>query len=129
MTTLPHSPLHGLTLPEHDHAPTIDPTSLLISDHAVQRYRERVERVPRWLALRRLRAYGGSAAWARRPPAWTHLQVLHGATIYGSPPARPDVCLLARDGVVVTVLSRRFLAAGGAPIGPPVALPAPREHR
>ena len=129
MTTLPHPPLHGLTLPEYDNAPTIDPQSLLISDHAVQRYRERVERVPRWLALRRLRTYSGSASWTRRPPAWTHLQVLHSDTVYGSPPARPDVCLLARDGAVVTVLSRRFLAEGGTPTGPLVAVPAQRGRR
>ena len=55
--------------------------------------------------------------------------VLHPATVYGYGATRPDVCLLARDGAVVTVLSRRFLAAGGASTEPLLAVPAQRTVR
>lgn len=35
--------------------------------------------------------------------------VLHPETRYGYPDRRSDVCLLEREGCVVTVLSERFL--------------------
>ena len=128
MTTPIHPLLHGLTLHERDVVPALDPTTLLITDHAVQRYRERVERVPRWLALRRIRAMIRTASWASRPRSWMTV-VLHPGTVYGYGAARPDVCLLVRDAAVVTVLSRRFLAAGGAPTEPLLTVPAQRNTR
>ena len=103
MTTPIHPLLHGLTLHERDVVPTLDPMALLITDHAVQRYRERVERVPRWLALRRIRAMIRTASWTSRPRSWMAV-VLHSGTVYGYGAARPDVCLLVRDAAVVTVL-------------------------
>ena len=126
MTTPIHPLLHGLTLHERDVVPTLDPMALLITDHAVQRYRERVERVPRWLALRRIRAMIRTASWTSRPRSWMAV-VLHSGTVYGYGAARPDVCLLVRDAAVVTVLSRRFLATGGAPTEPLLAVPAQRN--
>ncbi|MBL8927469.1 MAG: hypothetical protein JNM77_14695 [Pseudonocardia sp.] len=128
MTTPTHPLLQGLTLHNRDLVPAPDPTRLLITDHAVLRYRERVERVPRWLALRRIRAMCSTASWTFRPHSWMTV-VLHPATVYGYGAARPDVCLLVRDGAVVTVLSRRFLAAGGAPTEPLLAAPAQRAAR
>lgn len=128
MTTSTHPVLQGLTLHDRDLVPALDPTQLLITAHAVQRYRERVERVPRWLALRRIRAICSTAAWTFRPRSWMTV-VLHPSTVYGYGANRPDVCLLVRDGAVVTVLSRRFLAAEAAPTEPPLALPAQRIVR
>lgn len=85
----------------------------MISDHAVKRYRERVEGVPRKLAVRRLDSLAGSATWRARPLGWTRV-VLYPGVIYGYSSIRPDVCLLARDGVLLTVLSRRFLSEAEA---------------
>lgn len=48
------------------------------------------------------------ATWQELPRRWTAV-VLHPGTHYGYPSRRLDVCLLERDGVVVTVLSERFL--------------------
>lgn len=99
-------------LPDSD--VVVVPGSLAISDHAVQRYRERVERVPRKLAGRRLDVLACSATWTARPRSWTRV-VLHPKVIYGYSSVRPDVCLLVRGGVLVTVLSRRFLGESGTP--------------
>jgi hypothetical protein len=84
------------------------PGPLVISDHAIQRYRERVEGVPRKLAARRLDELARTAAWRARPLAWTRV-VLHPGVIYGYSVVRRDVCLFAHDGTLLTVMSRRFL--------------------
>ena len=68
--------------------------------------------ISRKLAVRRLEELAGSADWRARPLSWTRV-VLHLGVIYGYARARPDVCLLARDGVLVTVMSRRFLRYAG----------------
>lgn len=81
---------------------------LAVSDHAVLRYRERVERVPRVRARRRLQELAEDAVWEGAPRDWMTV-VLHPNTVYGYPPRRLDVCLLERDGFVVTVVSKRFL--------------------
>lgn len=128
MPTPTHPLLLGLALPEPDLAPTLDTRRLSIADHAVRRYRERVERVPRWLALRRIGAMIDTAAWESRPRSWMPV-VLHQGTVYAYGAARPDVCLLVRDAAVVTVLSRRFLTAGGAPTEPLPAVPTQRNSR
>jgi hypothetical protein len=65
-----------------------------------------------WLAVRRLRELTTTARWRRRPhPGWGI--VLHDGTVYGSTAPRPGLCLIARDGVLRTVLT--------------VAVPAPRR--
>jgi hypothetical protein len=81
---------------------------LAVSDHAVLRYRERVERIPRVRARRRVQELAAEAVWEYQPRDWMTV-VLHPNTVYGYPPRRLDVCLLERDGFVVTVLSERFL--------------------
>jgi hypothetical protein len=81
---------------------------LAVSDHAVLRYRQRVERIPRVQARRRLQGLAAMARWQELPRRWTAL-VLHPGTHYGYLSHRPDVGLLEREGVVVTVLSERFL--------------------
>lgn len=110
-----------LELPAPELAHAIDTGALVVSTHAVQRYRERVERVPRWLATRRLQSLAGTAAWRARPLPWMQI-VIRPGVIYGYSAMRPDVCLLVRGGVVVTVLSRRSLTT-------PVPIPAQRTTR
>ncbi|WP_214401735.1 hypothetical protein [Pseudonocardia lacus] len=92
---------------------THDPADIVLSTHAVQRYRERVEGVSRRLAARRLRRLLASARWRSRPLPWTDV-VLHPGAVYGYSPDRPDVCLLLNGRVLVTVLSRRFLRRSAA---------------
>jgi len=93
--------------------PAHDPAEIVLSTHAVQRYRERVEGVSRRLAARRLRSLLATARWRSRPLPWTDV-VLHPDVVYGYSPARPDVCLLMSGRVLVTVLSRRFLRQSAA---------------
>ena len=81
---------------------------LAVSDHAVLRYRERVEGIPRVRARRRLADLAAEAVWQDAPREWMTV-VLHPGTHYGYASGRPDVCLLEREGFVVTVLSERFL--------------------
>lgn len=72
------------------------------------RYRERVERIARVRARRRVEQLAAEAVWEYEPRDWMTV-VLYPDTVYGYPPRRLDVCLLERDGFVVTVLSQRFL--------------------
>jgi hypothetical protein len=92
-------------------APDLDagPADLAISRHAVRRYQERVEAVPGRLAARRLQQLATTARWRRRPrPGWG--TVLHDGTVYGYSERRPELCLVARDGVLRTVLTLRIPA-------------------
>src|SRR6478672_6239989 len=84
-----------IALPDPDLVTVAGP--VVISDHAIQRYRERVEGVSRKLAARRLHELAHSAAWRARPLAWTRV-VLHPGVIYGYSVVRPDVCLFVHDG-------------------------------
>jgi hypothetical protein len=118
---VPNTSLHAvLDLAEFDLA--VGAADLVITAHAVQRYRERVERVPRWLAMRRIRTLAATASWRWRPLPWTQI-VIRSGVIYGYGAVRPDVCLLVRDDAVVTVMSRRALGA------PPLAIPIQRTTR
>lgn len=90
-----------------------DADEIVLSTHAVQRYRERVDGVARRLAARHLRRLLASARWRSRPLSWTEV-VLHPGVVYGYSPDRSDVCLLLADRVLVTVLSRRFLRQASA---------------
>ena len=81
---------------------------LVLSAHAVARYRERVDPgvspLEARLALGRLVALGRAGATPRH---WMRADVQPGPGvrfIYWA--SRPDVCAVARDGVVVTVLTR-----------------------
>jgi hypothetical protein len=98
----------ALALAPADIEPPHEPAGMVLSTHAVQRYRERVEGVSRRLAARRLRSLLTTAQWRSRPLPWTAV-VLHPDVVYGYSPDRPDVCLLLRGRVLVTVLSCRFL--------------------
>lgn len=87
---------------------TLDSRRLTVSDHAVLRYRQRVERLSRRQARRRLVDLVVDTEWEIRPRGWMPI-VLHDDTHFGYPTRRLDVCLLERNGVIVTVLSWRFL--------------------
>lgn len=83
-------------------------SDVAISEHTLQRYRERVDSVPRCRARRRIeQLLDRPIEWRPRPRAWTTV-VLHDGVVYGYPLHRPDICLLVRNSVVVTVLSMRF---------------------
>lgn len=95
----------ALTLPAADLDLAVDPAGVVITSHAVQRYRERVEGVSSRLAVRRIRSLIATARWRSRPLPWTSI-VLHPGIVYGYAAGRPDVCLLMRNDAVVTVLTR-----------------------
>ncbi|GAA4989066.1 hypothetical protein GCM10025792_41540 [Pseudonocardia tropica] len=98
----------ALALPSPDVGLTVPPAAIAVTPHAAQRYRERVEGVSRTLAVRRIQHLLATAQWRSRPRPWTQV-VLHPHVLYGYSVDRPDVCLLVRRQVLVTVLSRRFL--------------------
>ena len=84
--------------------------TLTISQHAIQRYQERVEAMCRGRAERQLRRLVLDAHWYPLPRPWTQI-VIHPGSHYGYSPRRADVCLVERDGVVRTVLSRMTVSA------------------
>lgn len=91
----------------------IEPARLVISDHAVARFRERVEGLPRRCARRRMVRLLADSEWQRYPARWARV-VLHDGVRYGFPRSRPDVCFLVRDEIVLTVLSRKFFGRTAA---------------
>jgi hypothetical protein len=93
----------ALTAPDLDLV--VDPDTVLLTPHAVQRYRERIEGVSTRLAIRRLRLLVATARWRSRPAAWPRV-VLHPDVIYGYCGRRPETCLLLRKDVLITVLAR-----------------------
>jgi len=78
----------ALALPAPDLDLTVDPGTVVLTPHAVQRYRERVEGVPRRLAARRISILLVTAQWRSRPRTWTKV-VLHPDVVYGYSPDRP----------------------------------------
>lgn len=94
-----------LALPGPELDLTVNPDSVLLTPHAVQRYRERVEGVSARLAVRKLRVLVSTARWQSRPTDWPPV-VLRPGAIYGSSEICPDACLLLRHKVLVTVLVR-----------------------
>lgn len=98
--------LQQLALPEG--APQLNIDDLRVSEHAVLRYRQRVDALPRGHARRRLEQLVPDTQWQTLPRDWM-LIMFRSGTYYGYPSHRPDVCLLEREGFVVTVLSQRFL--------------------
>jgi hypothetical protein len=79
---------------------------LIASDHAVQRYRERIEHVSEPLARQRIAQLCAGATFRPQPPTW-HDGVLRPGTCYGTVAGLPDVCLVAAGRVVLTVITRR----------------------
>jgi hypothetical protein len=94
-----------LALPAPDLGLAVDADTVVLTPHAVQRYRERIDGVAARLAVRRLRVLVATARWRSRPTGWPQV-VLHPEVIYGYSPVCPDACLLLRKHVLVTVLAR-----------------------
>jgi hypothetical protein len=79
------------------------PADVVITQHSVVRYKERVEVVPEWLARRRLRDLLATARWRSRPdPTWPI--VIRDHTMYGYCERRPGLWLVVRGRALRTVL-------------------------
>jgi hypothetical protein len=73
--------------------------------HAVERYKQRVAPVSTAEAFRRLAAAAATARRRGTPRWWTPVAPAPGLS-YLYPASMPGVCLLARDGVVLTLFER-----------------------
>ena len=73
--------------------------------NAILRYQERVEALAFPAAERRIRELAAHSAVRSRPRWWTMTEHSEGALFF-YPSAAPGVCLVVRDGLVVTVLER-----------------------
>lgn len=80
--------------------PTMFPTR-----HAVQRYQQRVSAVPTHEAFRILQAASATARRRAKPRWWTPIAAAPGL-LFLYPSQLPGVCLLCRDGVILTVFER-----------------------
>lgn len=76
-----------------------------LSQHSIDRYRQRVEAVSFETAAMRLEGFSVDATHRGRPRHWTPVVPTPGLT-FAYPHARPDVCLLVRADVVVTIIDR-----------------------
>ncbi len=73
--------------------------------HAVQRYQQRVMPVSTREAFRALETAAATARRRATPRWWTPVEPAPGL-LFLYPPAMPGVCLLCRDGVILTVFER-----------------------
>lgn len=73
--------------------------------HAVQRYQQRVNSVTTREAFRALEQAAESARRRAKPRWWTPVAPAPGL-LFLYPPDMPGVCLLCRDGVILTVFER-----------------------
>jgi hypothetical protein len=85
--------------------PKLNPIPYHISRSAIERYRHQVDFVSPIEAERRLRVLAADAA--RRPtPRWWTKAVPGPGVLFLYPRANSDICLLAKNGTVVTVFAR-----------------------
>ena len=87
--------------------------------HAIQRFQERVAPVGTAEAARRIREAAAHARVRATPRWWTPVAPAPGLTFL-YPASLPGVCLLAREGAVVSVYERsqcRQWEQGGPPEG------------
>jgi hypothetical protein len=73
--------------------------------HAVQRYQQRVAPVSTAEAFRRLAELASHARIRSTPRWWTPVDPAPGLS-FAYPAAEPGVCLLLRDGAILTVFER-----------------------
>lgn len=82
--------------------------------HAVQRYQQRVAAVSTAEAFRTLAELSENARVRAKPRWWTPVKPAPGL-LFAYPASMPGVCLLLRDGAILTVfersLCRRWTAA------------------
>lgn len=91
-----------------------------LSHHSIERFQRRVAPEASHLsAARQLSDLAGDAKCRPRPRHWTPASASPGTTFL-YPHARPDLCLIVREGVVVTVVdrasARRWAAAEPSPV-------------
>lgn len=85
---------------------------LTISNHAVQRFQERVApSISNREAVSQIRSILATANSRSRPRWWTRVAGESPGCRYLYSANRADVCLVVREGVVVTVFSRSVCAA------------------
>jgi hypothetical protein len=73
--------------------------------HAVERYQQRVAAVTTAQAFRQLSALADNARIRSTPRWWTPVAPAPGLS-FAYPASMPGVCLLLRDGVILTVFER-----------------------
>lgn len=73
--------------------------------HAVQRFQQRVAAVSTAEAFGRLQAAAASARVRSTPRWWTPVKPAPGL-VFLYPPSMPGVCLLVREGSILTVCHR-----------------------
>lgn len=84
---------------------------LVVSSHAIARYQQRVRpTATRLEALAEIRAIASKARVRSSPRWWTRVAGVRPGCRYLYCASRPEVCLVAKDGVVLTVFSRQVCA-------------------
>jgi hypothetical protein len=84
---------------------------LVVSSHAIDRYQQRVRpAATRLEALAEIRAIASRAKARPRPRWWTRVAGDRPGCRYLYCASRPDVCLVVKDGVVLTVFTRQVCA-------------------
>ena len=84
---------------------------LVVSGHAIARYQQRVRpTATRLEALAEIRAIASRARVRSRPRWWTRVAGERPGCRYLYSATTPDVCLVVKDGVVLTVFSRQVCA-------------------
>jgi hypothetical protein len=84
---------------------------LVVSSHAITRYQQRVRpAATRLEALAEIRAIASKARVRSRPRWWTRVAGERPGCRYLYCASRPEVCLVVKDGVVLTVFSRQICA-------------------
>jgi hypothetical protein len=88
------------------------PSSVLITNHAVKRYQQRVRPVSAQIAVQDIRAVLITGHARSRPRHWTECSAgTVPGSLYVYSAQHPDVCVVVKDGIAVTVFSRRICAA------------------
>ncbi len=84
---------------------------LFVSSHAIARYQQRVRpAATRLEAIAEIREIASRARVRSRPRWWTRVAGERPGSRYLYCASRPDVCLVVKDGVVLTVFSRQVCA-------------------
>jgi hypothetical protein len=92
---------------------------LAVSSHAIARYQQRVRpAATRLEALAEIREITSRARVRSRPRRWTRVAGERPGYRYLYWASRPDVCLVVKNGVVVTVFSRQACAQWRAALAP-----------
>ncbi|MDZ5661403.1 hypothetical protein SFC79_06455 [Nocardioides sp. S-58] len=98
--------------------------------HAVQRYQQRVAPVAAAEAFRRLSELADNSRTRATPRWWTPVEPAPGL-LFAYPANEPGVCLLLRDGAILTVFERgqcRAWATADAMSQPPHGRRAQRRN-